>query len=172
MTMKKKLAATVALAAIAVAGLGAAANAHGSRSIETDSLVGIPAGLTGPAIPQRGLAGGGIAWMIGASDVEVKANGKVEIRFHDLVFAAGPNLGKNTVSTMKAVISCIAADGTTMNVSTPSFPVSVATAPGVVPADNGGDGRIETKVMLPSPCLEPVVFITTTTDRWLAVNGL
>ncbi len=172
MTMKKMLAASAALVAISVAGIGAAATAHGSRSLETDSLVGVPAGLTGAANPQRGLAGGGIAWSIGRSEVEVKASGKVEISFHDLVLAAGAASGTNPIGTMKAVVSCITDTGATMNVSTASFPVTVATAPGVMPADGGGDGMIETKVMLPKPCLEPVVFITTTTDRWLAVTGL
>jgi hypothetical protein len=150
-----------------VAGLSAGAVAHDSRSLESDSMVGLPAALVGTASPVRGLNGGGLPWKIGASSVEVKASGKVEVSFHDLVFAAGPNVGKNTVATMKVVVSCLTDSGVTVNVSTPTFPVTVATA-----TDAGGDGMVEAKLALPSPCIAPIVFVTTTTDRWLAVNGL
>ena len=69
--------------------------------------------------------------------------------------------------TMKVVVSCLTETGATVNVSTAPFPVSIATA-----TDPGGDGMIETRVALPATCIAPVVFVTTTTDRWLAVNGL
>ena len=130
-------------------------------------MIGVPAALTGPANPVRGLPGGGVPWTIGASEVEVTASGKVEVSFQDLWFAAGPNIGKNTVASMKVVVSCLTSTGATVNVSTEAFPVTVATA-----TDPGGDGMIETRVALPAPCIAPIVFVATTTDRWLAVNGL
>ncbi len=167
MQLKKIVATSLAVTAIAAVGLTASAAARDGRKLENDSMVGLPAAFVGSAAPIRGLNGGGVPWTIGSSEVEVKASGKVEVSFQDLVFAAGPNVGKNTVATMKVVVSCLTETGATVNVSTPTFPVSVATA-----LDNGGDGMIEAKVALPSTCIAPIVFVTTPTDRWLAVNGL
>ncbi len=161
------VATAVGIAAISVAGLATVATARNGTSLENDSMIGLPAAFVGSANSVRGVSGGGIAWTIGASEVEVKSSGKVEVAFQDLWFAAGSNVGKNTVANMKVVVSCLTAGGATVNVSTEPFPVTVATA-----TDPGGDGMIETKVALPSPCLAPIVFVTTTTDRWLAVNGL
>ncbi len=167
MKLHKIVATAVGVAAITVAGLATVATARDGRKFENDSMIGVPAGLTGAANPVRGLAGGGIPWTIGASEVELKASGKLEVAFNDLWFATGPNVGKNTVPTMKVVVSCLTETGATVNVSTAPFAVSIATA-----TDPGGDGMIETRVALPSTCIAPVVFVATTTDRWLAVNGL
>ena len=167
MNLKKTAGVAVAVAAIAVAGLAAGVTANDSPALENDSMIGVPATLIGATSPIRGLNGGGVPWTIGASSVELKASGKVEVAFDDLVFAAGPNLGKNTVASMKVVVSCLTETGAVVNVSTPAFPVSVATA-----TDAGGDGMVEAKVALPATCIAPIVFVTTTTDRWLAVNGL
>jgi hypothetical protein len=167
MTTKKILATSLALATLTVAGLTTAATARGSRSVEADSMVGVPSALTGAQAPIRGINGGGIAWSIGKSSAEVTASGKVEVEFQDLVFAAGPNIGKNTVATMKVIVLCLDASGATMNVSTPTFPVTTATA-----TDPGGDGEIETRVSLPSSCLAPMVFITSVAGSWFAVDGL
>jgi hypothetical protein len=167
MKLKKIVATSVAVTTIAAVGLVAGAAAHDSRKLENDSMIGVPSALVGTAGAIRGLNAGGLPWTIGKSSVEVKASGKVEVEFQDLVFATGPNVGKNTVATMKVVVSCLTETGATVNVSTPTFPVSVATA-----TDNGGDGMIEAKVALPPTCIAPIVFVATPTDRWLAVNGL
>jgi hypothetical protein len=46
---------------------------------------------------------------------------------------------------------------------------NVATAP--APATTTGDSRIEATVQLPNPCIDPVVFVTTTNGAWLAASG-
>lgn len=167
MKIKQFVATAVGVAAITIAGLATVATAKDGRTFRNDSMIGVPAGLTGAANPIRGLAGGGIPWTIGESEVKLKVSGKLEVEFNDLWFASGPNVGKNTVPTMKVVVSCLTETGATVNVSTEAFAVTVATA-----TDPGGDGMIETTVTLPTTCIAPVVFVTTTTDRWLAVNGL
>ena len=43
-------------------------------------------------------------WAIGPSYGELKASGRLEIVVNDLVFAAGPNVGKNTVAAMQSGI--------------------------------------------------------------------
>jgi hypothetical protein len=167
MKFTKTLAATVAVAAIGIAALTSAATAGGARAVESDSMIGVPATLTGSAGQIRGVNGGGLPWSIGASEVEVTATGKVEVAFNDLVFAAGPNNGKNTVASMKVVVSCLDSTGATVNVATPLFPVTTATA-----LDPGGDGSVEARLALPKPCIAPIVFITNPAGAWFAVDGL
>jgi hypothetical protein len=167
MNTKKILATSVAFGALTVAGLTTAAFARGGRSVETDSMIGVPATLVGTAGQIRGINGAGLAWSIGRSSAEVSASGKVEVSFTDLVFAGGPNVGKNTVASMKVIVSCLDTAGAAVNLSTPAFPVTTAT-----PTDPGGDGRIESIVALPSPCLAPIVFIASLGGAWFAVDGL
>ncbi len=167
MKTKKILATSVALAALTVVGLTASAAARGGRSVETDSMIGVPATLVGAPGQIRGINGAGLPWTIGLSSAEVSASGKVEVSFNNLVFAAGPNVGKNTIASMKVIVSCLDATGTAVNVSTPAFPVTTVT-----PLDPGGDGAIEARVALPSPCLAPIVFVTSLGGAWFAVDGL
>lgn len=167
MKLTTTLAAAVAAAALGIGAMSAATTAGGARSVESDSMIGVPATLTGTAGQIRGVNGGGLPWSIGSSEVEVTASGKVEVAFNDLVFAAGPNAGKNTVASMKVVVSCLDGAGATVNVSTPLFPVTTATA-----LDAGGDGAVEARVALPTPCIAPIVFITNPAGAWFAVDGL
>lgn len=129
-------------------------------------MIGVPATLVGAAGQIRGINGAGLPWTIGLSSAEVSASGKIEVSFNDLVFAAGPNVGKNTIASMKVIVSCLDTTGAAVNVSTP-FPVTTAT-----PLDPGGHGAIETSVALPSPCLAPIVFITSLGGAWFALDGL
>ncbi len=84
------------------------------------------------------------------------------------MFAAGPNVGKNTVASMAVVVSCLNASNQIVNVMTPAFPVSVAPA-----TDVGCDGEIEARVTLPAPCIAPIVFVTNAAGTTcLAIDGL
>lgn len=167
MKLTRNLATAAAVAALGLTAIATAATAGGARSVESDSMIGVPATLTGAAGQIRGVNGGGLPWSIGSSEVEVTASGKVEVAFNDLVFAAGPNVGKNTVASMKVVVSCLDSTGATVNVSTPLFPVTTATA-----LDVGGDGSVEARLALPSPCIAPIVFVTNPAGAWFAVDGL
>ena len=168
MQMKKILTATIALATLATAGFATAAVAGKGRSVETDSMIGVPLALTGSAGQIRGINGGGAAWSIGQSSAEVSATGKVEVSFQNLIFASGSNTGKNTLPSMRVVVSCLDAAGATVNVATDPFPVTTGT-----PLDPGGDGTIEARVALPSACLAPIVFVTNVAaTAWFAVDGI
>jgi len=168
MTFKKILTTSVALAEIAATGLTTAAIAGGGRSVETNSMVGVPTTLTGTKAPIRGINGGGLAWSIGRSSAEVSASGKVEVSFQNLVFAAGPNIGINPLASMRVVVSCLDATGAAVNVATDPFAVTTNT-----PLDPGGDGMIEARLALPTPCLAPIVFVTNAGGNlWFAVDGL
>lgn len=170
--MHRKHIIMAALAALALAtGASMSVAAKGGTKLQIDAMAGIPRALTGTAAPQRGLIGGGLPWVIGSAEVEVSGSGKVEVAFRHLQFdptdpgviAAGLG-GTNTVPTMKVIVSCLDQNGAVQNVSTPSFPVTIGAG--------GGDGSTEARVVLPSRCLAPLVFVTTTNDRWLAVASL
>jgi hypothetical protein len=168
MIFRRIVQTSVAVAAVAGVAVGTSASAHDSGKIKSDSMIGVPVALTGTPGNIRGINGAGLPWTIGDSDVSLKANGKVSVAFDDLVFAAGPNAGKNTLASMRVVVSCLDGANQVANVMTPTFPVSVANG-----ADPGGDGAIETTVALPSPCLAPVVLITNAAGTgWFAVDGL
>lgn len=160
------LALVLAIGAVFSGGAFSQATAKEPKILEFDSLTGLPSALTGSQNPIRGINGGGLPWSIGSSYGELKANGKLEIVVNDLVFSAGPNAGKNTVPFFRAIVSCLASDGSPVNVITDPFPATVATA-----TDPGGDAVIETNVSLPQPCIAPIIFVTSPGGAWFAATG-
>jgi hypothetical protein len=131
-------------------------------------MIGVPATMTGTAGNIRGVNGGGLPWSIGEAEISVKASGKVDLELDDLVFAAGPNVGRNTISSMAVVVSCLDASNQPVNVVSASFPVTVATA-----SDPGGDAHVRTSVELPQQCFAPIALVTNATGAaWFAVDGL
>jgi hypothetical protein len=167
MKTKQMLATFVALAAASLAGVTTTAMARDNGKLKSDMMIGVPTTLNGAAGNIRGINGAGLAWRIGEAEVSVKASGKVELEFDDLVFAAGANTGKNTVGSMAVVVSCLDASNQARNAMSATFPVTVATG-----TDPGGDAEVETRVDLPSPCFAPIVFITNATGAaWFAVDG-
>lgn len=167
--MKIRTSATaIALSAVVVTGLATTVAAKDNGKVASSRFVGVPASMTGAAGNIRGVNGGGLPWGIGETEMSLKASGKLELEFENLVFTAGPNAGKNTLPEMRAVVSCLDAANAVVNVMTDPFPVTVATA-----TDPGGDGEIETRLALPQPCFAPVVLITNATGvAWFAVDGL
>jgi hypothetical protein len=112
-----------------------------------------------------GVAPGGVDWVInGPSRAKVSRDGRVRVRIEGLVFAEGPNVGKNTVPQLAATVYCGgAAVGTTAPVAfSPEgnafIDETLATAP-------------------PSPCLAPAVLInpapagTAATTAYIAASG-
>ena len=172
--MRKTLVLVAALSFIALLSAGApSAEAKDGRDkvrvpkiMEFDTMVGVPAALTGVQQPIRGINGGGLPWMIGGASGELKANGHLEIAVAGLVFAAGPNTGSNTVPSFRAVVSCITSDGSVVNVATPPFPASTGPA-----SSGGGDAAFEGDLALPQPCIAPIVFVTSPGLAWFATTG-
>lgn len=130
------------------------------KILEFDTMVGLPQTFTGTQAPIRGINGGGLPWSIAEAKGELDVNGKLEVHVQGLVLAAGPNLGLNPLTTFKAVVSCLAADRSTQNVTTLAFP-----------ATTSGDADIEAFVTLPRPCIAPIVFVTTAGGAWIAATG-
>ena len=112
-----------------------------------------------------GVAPGGIDWVINKKGkAKVSRDGRVRVRIHGLVFAEGPNVGKNTVPQLAATVYCGgAAVGTTK-------PVAFSAT---------GDAFIDETLATapPSPCLAPAVLInpapagTAVTTTYIAASG-
>lgn len=132
--------------------------------LEFQTMVGVPRPYTGATNAIRGIPGGGLPWAIDNAFGELEADGKLEVAVSGLVFADGPNVGKNTVASFRAIVSCLSidADGNpiTVNVATETFP-----------ADVNGNCIIEDDVDLPNPCIAPIVFVTSPGGSWFASTG-
>jgi hypothetical protein len=145
--------------------------------LEFNSMHGVPLAYTGATNPVRGLNGGGLPWVLTSAHGVLNANGHLEIGVNGLVLdPTDPTVisrglaGDNPIPNFKAVVSCLSVDGSgaavTVNVSSPVFPATTGLA-----TDGGGDAQFVGFLSLPSPCLAPIVFITSPTGAWFAVTG-
>jgi hypothetical protein len=137
--------------------------------IEFQSMTPVTGPYVGATNPIRGINGGGLPWMIASGRGELSSTGHLEVSVRGLVLAASapvpPALqGTNPVPNFRAVVSCASIDAqgnaTTVNVSTGLFPASAT-----------GKANIEANVMLPHPCIAPVIFVTSPTGAWFAATG-
>lgn len=127
--------------------------------LEFDSMTPIGAG----APTARGLAGGGLPWVITSSSGTVDRQGHVDVKVHGLVLAAGPKIGTNPITDFAATVSCVTPRGI-MNVTTAG-----------APASSTGDSTIHATVALPHPCKSPEVFVGAFVSgqfRWFAVSNV
>ena len=145
--------------------------AKDSVSLEFGSMVGVPRPYTGATNAIRGVPGGGLPWVIGFAQGELKTNGRLEITVRGLVI--DPNdpaaitagvAGKNPIASFKALVSCLSKDAggnpITVNVSTNPFMASAT-----------GNAQIEQTISLPKPCIAPIVFVTSPGGAWFASTG-
>jgi hypothetical protein len=145
------------------------AGAKGPKILKFDTMVGVPAGLTGAQslVPLRGINGGGIPWTVADASGELRANGHLKISVEGLVLAAGANAGSNPSATFRGLVSCVNSDGTFTNILTDPFPATTGPA-----SAGGGNAEIEADVALPHPCIAPIIFVTSGTGSWFAATGL
>jgi hypothetical protein len=144
------------------------ASAKEPKILEFDTMVGVPAGLTGAQSqgPLRGINGGGIPWTLSSASGELSVSGHLEIKVEGLVLAAGANAGSNPSATFRGLVSCVTSTGSFQNILTEPFPAT--TGPAV---SGGGNAKIETNVSLPQPCIAPIIFVTSATGSWFAATG-
>jgi len=160
------LAAVLILTSLLLGSVYSSGAARTTKIMEFDSMVGVPAGLTGSQSPIRGINGGGVPWMIGPTSGELTTAGHLEINVEGLVFAAGPNIGSNTVTSFRAIVSCLKSDGSTENIITGAFPATTGPA-----SSGGGNAKIEADISLPQPCIAPIIFVTSPGGSWFAATG-
>lgn len=147
------------------AGSVSTATAQEPKILEFDTMVGVPAGLTGAQsqVPLRGINGGGIPWIIGDASGELSANGHLEITIQGLVLAT---TGSNPSPTFRGLVSCVKSDGSFQNILTDPFPATTGLA-----TAGGGNAKIEADLSLPSPCIAPIIFVTSAGGSWFAATG-
>jgi len=152
------------------AGTVSTAAAKGPKILKFDTMVGVPAGLTGAQsqVPLRGMNGGGIPWTVADASGELRANGHLEIHVVGLVLAAGANAGTNPSPVFRGRVSCVKSDGTfDNNALTDPFPATTGPA-----SAGGGNADIVADIALPQPCIAPIIFVTNNNGAWFAATGL
>lgn len=168
--MKKLLLVSLSIMLISIffASSTSIVTAKEPKILEFDSMVGVPAGLTGiqSQAVLRGINGGGLPWTLTSAHGELRANGRLEIEVQGLVLAAGANTGSNPSAVFRALVSCLRSDGSVQNILTDAFPATTGPA-----SSGGGNSKIETTVALPQPCIAPIVFVTNNGGSWFAVTG-
>jgi len=154
---------------VAIVGLGTAASADPGTILKFSTLSPVTGPYVGAANPIRGVAGGGLPWIIESGRGSLDRDGHLKVRVEGLVLArqapVPPALqGVNPVANFKAIVSCqsigTGGSATVVNVST-----------GLFAANTEGDSKINTEVQLPSPCIAPVVFVTSPGGAWFAATG-
>ncbi len=161
----------LALSVFSASGAVSSASADESKLLEFNSMIGVPRPYTGAANAIRGVPGGGLPWVIEFGKGKVSPEGNVDVLVRGLVF--DPNdqavidrglAGINIVPNFKVIVSCLSRDAggnaITVNVST-----------GLFPADEAGNARIKDAVSLPSPCIAPILFVTSPGGAWFAATG-
>ena len=135
------------------------------KILEWDTMVGVPSGLTGAQsqTPLRGINGGGVPWTLTSAKGDLSTSGKLEIEVVGLVVASS---GSNPATTFRGLVSCVNANGTFTNVPTDTFPATTGLA-----SAGGGNSKIEATVSLPSPCIAPIVLVTSAGGSWFAATG-
>ena len=144
--------------------------------MEFDSMAGVPRPYTGATNAIRNIPGGGLPWVINAATGELKQSGDLEVKVTGLVIdpndpaaiAAG-RAGTNPSANFMAIVSCqtvSAGAATVVNVSTGLFPATIGLA-----TAGGGNAKIEAHLDLPSPCIAPIIFVTSPTGAWFAATG-
>ena len=162
--MKAPLLAVVAVLGAAVflvpaVGLG---NGDGRKVLDAKVLAPLaPPFVRNPGAAIRGVPGAGAQWSIGDAEVDLRADGRLEIDVHGLIVTP---LGRNPLAQFAAIVSCQSVVNGAPQV------VNVSTLPFNTNGDPG-DAMTETNVALPTPCLAPIVFVTTPGGSWIAVTG-
>jgi len=157
-----------AIVALLVASQALAATPNGPKLLKWDVMVGVPAGLTGAQsqLPLRGLSGGGIPWVLSSGEGSLSATGKLHIEVEGLVLASGASAGTNPINMFRGLVSCVTGTGTFDNILTDPFPATTGPA-----SAGGGNAEIDAVVTLPSPCIAPIVFVTSPGGSWFAATG-
>jgi hypothetical protein len=174
----KRLAGSVAVVAVGIAAIlvfavgrpSAAAATSGTHTssrdiVEFQTMFSNHSPFIGAAGAIRGVPAAPLPWMNHSVEGDLDANGQLDIDVDGLVLANDPavpaNLrGTNPVPSFAGIVSCISSVAT-VTVTTANFTATPA-----------GNAHIHQKLTLPSPCVAPIVFVTSPNGGvWFAVTG-
>lgn len=154
-----------------VPGVALVEDSHCTLIMKFDTLTTVAGPYASSANAVRGIAGGGLPWVMEAGSGSLSRDGHLLVRIRGLVLAGHPSVpvslrGTNPFPAFRAVVSCLSVspDGTATvtNISTGDFDASPS-----------GDSDIDARVSLPQPCIAPIVLVTGPggAERWFAVTG-
>lgn len=138
------------------------------RIIDFDSMNGIDGPFLGNTSPIRGINGGGLPWVLDAARGRVEQDGKLDVSVEGLIIPQSAGFGFNPAPFFRVVVSCLTvANGlvVTHNVTTDNG------AEVMIGDPMNGDARFKTTIDLPSPCVAPIVFVTSPTGAWFSATG-
>jgi len=148
-----------------------AASSSSANVLKFDTMAGLYQPYTGNANPLRGLDGGGLPWVISTGSGQLTANGDLSVDVTGLIIPANNAqaqsagvAGTNPIPDFKAIVSCLTVDSSGAAATT-------SVESGTAPASTTGDSQISASVTLPSPCIAPVIFVTSPTNLWFAATG-
>jgi hypothetical protein len=133
------------------------------KILSFDTMAGVVRPFTGATNPIRGVRGGGVPWTLNEAKGELRTDGQIRVRVRGLVVAS---TGTNPSPQFRAIVSCL-----TTAVDANGAPLAVNLPTNAFPASPEGDSEIEDVVILPSPCIAPIVFVTNPGGAWFAATG-
>ncbi|HEX3318195.1 MAG TPA: hypothetical protein VHR88_09255 [Solirubrobacteraceae bacterium] len=179
---KRAVAALVAVGAIAIASMAIAVSASGADPGDQDGdgngapLLTATMAPSEPATPSEaaateptihGVVPGGAPWVLQRGDVQLKGDGKLNLRLQGLVIPVAPGNGTpGPVTTINASLYCGADANHTPAATTRTVPIS-----------RSGDARIADTISVPPTCLAPVILVHPnpapdgTSGAYIAVDG-
>jgi len=143
---------------------------HGGHTLLAfDTMYGVDGPFVGETNAIRNVVGDELPWEIGVGKGSLKTNGHLKIKIRGLVFKDEDSVpadkrGINDEAEFRALVSCLTEEGTavtTSNVMTTGFP-----------ATTSGNADIDSTLVLPNPCVAPIVFVLSgSEDKWFSVAG-
>lgn len=140
--------------------------------LEFETMVGVAGPFLGQINPIRGINGGGLPWVLEEGEGRLRADGKLSIKVRGLIIpASAPSTaaGTNPAPFFLAAVSCMTTDGG-MNILTSNVFTTPAETT-MLGDPRNGDANIKAMVTLPSPCIAPMIFVTSPGRAWFAVTG-
>jgi hypothetical protein len=134
------LAVLLALPSSALAD-GDGSGGNEAKVLDFDTMAAVVAPFLGAAGTIGGVPAGGAPWKLTSGRGVLRADGRIEVKVRGLVLVG---TGQNPFTSFAAYVACLGA-------------TAVQTAP--FPTGPEGDAEIEDTVVLPSPCLAPVVLV-------------
>ena len=138
------------------------------RILEFDTMNGVDGPFqrgNGNAI--RGVEGGGLPWVLESGRGKLEDDGKLDVAVRGLII---PDRGFNPAPFFRVVVSCLSIDASGLVV-----PVNVMSNNGaevMIGDPSNGDARFKVDMDLPTPCVAPIVFVTSPGGSWFSATGL
>lgn len=140
------------------------------RILRFDTMNGVDGPFLGADNPIRGIRGGGLPWIVARGRGKLDEDGKLDVEVRGLIIPISAGLGFNPAPFFRVVVSCLGVDANGMvevvNVTTDNGDEVMIGDP------RNGDARFKTSVDLPTPCVAPILFVTSPGGSWFSATGL